>query len=172
MSLVSLSLLRTTARVVANLFSSEPVFSQVKFLIPLIWNFANVRDPAVTKEILRVIMYATCGDDCAIEYTMANINIAKIVQYLDTPEYQKLSIQILGNICCGPLSIVDEVMNIDCLLKIKAILENESKATQLACYLLSNLSLNHKKYIQTFIELSIFLNISNIIITELYVSLL
>jgi len=171
MPLVSLNLLRTTARVVANFFSSIPSFNQAKFLIPLMWNFINIGDSSVIKEILRVLMYVTCGDDSAMEYTMANINIARIVQYLDNPEYQKLSIQILGNISCGPSFIVDEVFNADCLLKIKTILKSESKTTQFACCLLSNLSLNHKKYIDRFIELNIFSDLTNIILTELPVTL-
>lgn len=129
------------------------------------WGLANIGDPFLVREVLRILMSATSRDNSAIALVMANIDIPAIVNLIDcdTPEHQRLAIEIVGNLCCGPSFVADEILKTNCLLKVRTILATKPKLVPMACRLITNLSMSHVLCIQKLIDLNIVEELTNVV---------
>ena len=131
-------------------------------------------DPVIIKGSLKILLYATCGDSSEIQYVMSNINITKIRQFLDSEfnEIKKSAVRILGNICCASSYAVEEVIDTNCLPKIKEIIKSKSELTRSSCLMISNISSDSISSIQKLIDLFIFEDIAEVITSDMEIDVI
>eukprot|EP00826_Nyctotherus_ovalis_P029798 TRINITY_DN2362_c0_g2_i1.p2 TRINITY_DN2362_c0_g2~~TRINITY_DN2362_c0_g2_i1.p2 ORF type:complete len:146 (-),score=30.44 TRINITY_DN2362_c0_g2_i1:404-841(-) len=122
------------------------------------WNLLHVKCFEVVKCSLKIFLIATCGSQPALQFTFAHLNSIKFVSFLshEDMEMQEMALKVLGNICYGNDEMIDEVIETNCLARVKEIMMSDSKLSHVACWFMANIAAGNTSHIDELIELGVF----------------
>jgi len=165
-----LEILRNSVLLIMNLvkYKNLPQIDRINFMIPSLWNLLYVKNVDIIKAVLQIYVYLTCGNIDYLKLVLENVNLAKFTNLLDCSDTEivSLCIRILGNFSAGPSTMTNEVLETDCLPKIKSLISTKPELLQEICFMISNIAASHILHIGQLIEYGILEDLCKIVISH------